>query len=503
MIVEGGVDEGAMFSPGLPLPQTAQQGHVVPESEYDDPKALQEALQKYSETLENLFPRAVPEKVLVEHVSKVLNKHGYTTDTSINLVSTCRDEICRPFVSEIDKVWHTNSFNISSLGGMVFCGRTGFKAAMAHAPVVDGQERYVFWVAPHIAVSLEGIVGKIFRFGMDHPSSACGALLAVLNEVKSLQLNVGLDPTDLEQSLLKQRLVSHIRYGHVPSLVELTYAAYECILKEVMETAKKAIDINHCEYVIVAGIQVHGPLDTNFFWPGSIKRHKNGDEIDLYEEYAASVADWSHSGGDTAWGETGSALQTLQKRRRECRLAVVSGDLQALKKIHMSVDGVHDNQLRNLLHIAAIHDHPEIAKHLLAEAPTLLHEGDINHCYPLDYCVDNEQSRVAPVLIHAGGVMSHGRLRQALVDAVKGGKVSQLARLVDISRNSDAVASAVTDEGQPLMHVALEYDDPQIQREMLKILSIAGAAANEYDIFGNDTLKSARRLGREDSTKDL
>jgi hypothetical protein len=33
---------------------------------------------RYSDTLEQLFPRAVPENVFVKHVSRVLNNHGYT-----------------------------------------------------------------------------------------------------------------------------------------------------------------------------------------------------------------------------------------------------------------------------------------------------------------------------------------------------------------------------------------------------------------------------------------
>jgi hypothetical protein len=61
---------------------------------------------------------------------------------SINLVSTCRDEICRPFTEQLDRAWGP-SFNISSLAGFCFCGRTGFKSAMAHAPVVDGVGRCV------------------------------------------------------------------------------------------------------------------------------------------------------------------------------------------------------------------------------------------------------------------------------------------------------------------------------------------------------------------------
>ena len=52
----------------------------------------------------------------------------------IQQVSTCRDEICRPLVDKLDRRWGP-SFNIASLAGFCFCGRTGFKAALAHAPV--------------------------------------------------------------------------------------------------------------------------------------------------------------------------------------------------------------------------------------------------------------------------------------------------------------------------------------------------------------------------------
>ena len=72
---------------------------------------------------------------------------GFNPLTAINLVSTCRDEICRPFTEKLDAKWGEH-FSISSLGGMVFCGKTGFGAGMAHSPIVGGKERYVFWVGP-------------------------------------------------------------------------------------------------------------------------------------------------------------------------------------------------------------------------------------------------------------------------------------------------------------------------------------------------------------------
>ena len=76
------------------------------------------ALGSYAEILESHFPRAVPEEIFISNASEVLRNHGFTPETAINLVSTCRDEICRPFVEKLDSQW-SNSFNISSLGGMV------------------------------------------------------------------------------------------------------------------------------------------------------------------------------------------------------------------------------------------------------------------------------------------------------------------------------------------------------------------------------------------------
>ena len=94
--------------------------------------------------LEEHYPRCLPEPVLIDLMTDVLAEHGFTPATAINLVSNCRDEICRPFTEYLDEKWGAPSFNISSLAGMVFCGRTGWLAlvlstsntgALSHTPV--------------------------------------------------------------------------------------------------------------------------------------------------------------------------------------------------------------------------------------------------------------------------------------------------------------------------------------------------------------------------------
>lgn len=168
--------------------------------------------------LEEVFPDLVPEDMLIQHMSTLLEKHGFTSSTAINLVSTCRDEICHTFTSALDRTWDKPSFDISSLAGMVFCGRTGFKAAMAHAPTgKDGKERYIFWVMPHMALSGENEPGEVWRPGRNKPSHACGALLAVLDAIKSGKLHLKLQHDDVEMSLIKQEVLDYIKYGQVGS----------------------------------------------------------------------------------------------------------------------------------------------------------------------------------------------------------------------------------------------------------------------------------------------
>ena len=75
-------------------------------------------LKEHNEALEQAFPRVVPEPVLIDHVAEVIEKHGFTGSTAINLVSCCRDELCRPFTEYLDNKWGLPSFNIASLAGM-------------------------------------------------------------------------------------------------------------------------------------------------------------------------------------------------------------------------------------------------------------------------------------------------------------------------------------------------------------------------------------------------
>jgi len=465
--------------------------------EYEEEDMTEEAGTAFATVLEKTFPRAVPESVFIDHATEVLNKHGFTPETSINLVSTCRDELCRPFTEHLDAKWG-DYFNIASLAGFVFCGRTGFKAAMAHAPVVDGKERYVFWVAPHIALDAEGSVGKCMRHGREHPSSACGALLAVQGEIKSGKVSLKLEQTDMEQSLVKQELISHLPYGKVPDLVELTYAAYECILREVESTLKASIDPSMCEFAIVAGIQVHGPAGQNFFWPGTFFKVTGTEHVrtDLYEDYAAAVNDWHVE--LKGWSSS-EALTLLQKRQREARLAAKEGDMTALRRLPVDLITVRDNHKRSLLHVAAMYNQLEVAEHLLRTGGNaFVNLQDLDRKSAMDYAVEANFDEMAMLLKNAGGGLEGETLKEGLMRAVEQLNLEEFGRYVAFAKNKQEALAATDKDGRSLVHVCVRIKEQQEDRvkkqeRILNDLLNLGLAKKSVDFFGREAPQSAAK----------
>lgn len=235
---------------------------------------------EFRRQLDALYPGALPYEEAAVCISHVLREHGFHEHNSIALVSQCRDEITKPFAAALDALWGGHSFNISSLAGFVFCGVTGFTAAMGHAPQdADGRERYVVYNGPHIAISETGEVGKVQRRGREKISSACGALIAFQGELAVGSVNVGVKPNDIEQCTLKQALVPRLKFGGAaPNLAELTQKAQEstadtCI--ETLEAAASGRDVPSSG-AAVSGVLIHGPEGSHYFWPASVKVTQEG-----------------------------------------------------------------------------------------------------------------------------------------------------------------------------------------------------------------------------------
>jgi hypothetical protein len=219
----------------------------------------------FYETLQTHFPGSLPMADYIKNTYKTLNSYGFNKGKTIGMVAICRDEITEVLIDEVIKYWG-KTFNCCSLAGFVMMGKTGLAAATDHTPIVDGKRRFTFYALPHIAISRNGEIGKVYRDGIQKASHACGALEAIVKELQSGCVPLMTDMQDIEQSIIRQKILSAIKYGDRPDLVEITKLAGQIISQDV-DKLLSVLDNSIFNYAVMTGIQIHGPLDTHWIYP--------------------------------------------------------------------------------------------------------------------------------------------------------------------------------------------------------------------------------------------
>jgi len=175
-------------------------------------------------------------------------------------------------------------FSLASLAGLLTAGRTGMSAAAAHIPVEEDHRHFVLYAMAHIAIGSDGSIGVVMRPGLPEASKACGALTAFQGELVAGNLNISIDRLDLEQSFLKLRLLPLIRYGSVPSLVELTKLTADAIEADLSAIVRSLLDGGEARVTdgaFFTGIQIHGPGGVTYIWPRSGQLETNGERTEL------------------------------------------------------------------------------------------------------------------------------------------------------------------------------------------------------------------------------
>ena len=234
---------------------------------------------EFEDILKKHFPVFYKEVDFVKETYNALKQFGFNDDNSIASACICRDEISQSLRSIIKHIWG-EAFNFSSLAGMFTAGKTGLKAATHHAPRIDGRERYVYYVIPHIAINEQGKTGFCKRKGIKEESSACGALCLFLDELRKGKLHITIDEEDIEESLLKRRLLTEIPYGQIPDLIELTKITRKVIQSDLEHAIEKVVDTKKSDYAVFTGIQIHAP-DGNYIWPSESYVVANGKRKEI------------------------------------------------------------------------------------------------------------------------------------------------------------------------------------------------------------------------------
>jgi hypothetical protein len=230
--------------------------------------SLDQSYPEFHEALQKNFPGSVKMEDFMSSTFNILSTdHGFNDDNTMGMVAVCRDEITDPMINEVIKYWG-KTFNCCSLAGFVFIGTTGLAAATAHTPSdKDGNRRFVMYAMPHIAISENGKLGVVIREFIEDPSHACGALDVIVKELNTGKLNLVTNIQDIEQSMVRQKVLSVLEYGKIPDLVEITKLAMDIIGNDV-ETLLNTLNHDVFKYGVVTGIQIHGPNDSTYIYPG-------------------------------------------------------------------------------------------------------------------------------------------------------------------------------------------------------------------------------------------
>jgi hypothetical protein len=210
------------------------------------------------ELIGDLYSSAFTVDAFVRWTSRALDPYGFTAANTLPLVGLCRDELMFPIEQALHEAWGL-PFDMSSLGGMVFLGRSGVKAAANHAPGVDGRNRYLCVVLPHIGLDAIRGVGYVQREGIDTATSACGALMAFHKELSEGTRNHQLDHDDMEMSLLRIVLSPLVATDAVPDLAALTELARSAAAAEVVRLAMDLLESPTADVAMVSGLAIHGP----------------------------------------------------------------------------------------------------------------------------------------------------------------------------------------------------------------------------------------------------
>jgi len=220
----------------------------------------------FESVLREHFASALAEPTFVAQTLAALEPRGFTADNAIACVAVCRDELCTPMQLEVRKTWG-EAFNMSSLAGVPLCGATAFRAAHAHSPTELDRERYVYFSMAHIGIGPGGEPGQCVRSGRKGTSKACGAVDALLFEMRSGNVPLEHDPDDFEQSRLRHRVLQRVGWGARPNLIEVTEAVRVEALTTLERMITLTVDTTKADYALFNGIQIHGQGNRTLVWP--------------------------------------------------------------------------------------------------------------------------------------------------------------------------------------------------------------------------------------------
>ncbi len=195
---------------------------------------------KFAEIVKSYFPDAMDAKdTSIHYLGKMQLEHNIDISKVLMATSVCSDDINVPSTTFFNVLF--GPFIMGGLGGLPFAGQTGMTAFAHHIP--DDGSAFIFY-GPHIGITLDGDLGKMYRPRQEQTGNSCGALMLALSRFHDADYTPTINDDDYQQMKLEESLLPYreqiLDSEHQEKAI--TEATYEIIDKKVHEHLRSCKD---------------------------------------------------------------------------------------------------------------------------------------------------------------------------------------------------------------------------------------------------------------------
>ena len=206
---------------------------------------------KFDRVVKGFFPKAMDAKdTSIHYLGKMQIEHKLDISRVLMATSVCSDDINVPSTTFFNVLF--GPFIMGGLGGLPFAGQTGMTAFAHHIP--DEGSAFIFY-GPHIGITLDGELGKMYRPRQEDTGNSCGALMLALSRLQDPNYAPVINDDDYQQMKLEESLLPYrdtiLKEEHQAKAI--TEAAYKVIDQKVHDHLRTCKDEFHVDKVTLLG----------------------------------------------------------------------------------------------------------------------------------------------------------------------------------------------------------------------------------------------------------
>ncbi|MEM9857477.1 MAG: hypothetical protein AAF843_08980 [Bacteroidota bacterium] len=206
---------------------------------------------KFDKVVKRYFPDAKDAKdTSIHYLGRMQIEHELDISRVLMATSVCSDDINVPSTTFFNVLF--GPFIMGGLGGLPFAGQTGMTAFAHHIP--DEGSAFIFY-GPHIGITLDGELGKMYRPRQEETGNSCGALMLALSRFQDSKYKPVLNDDDYQQMKLEESLLPY-REQILESNNQakaITEAAYDIINKKIHKHIENCKDEFHVNKITLLG----------------------------------------------------------------------------------------------------------------------------------------------------------------------------------------------------------------------------------------------------------